>query len=88
MDALNQSFAYFRHACDDAPVGQFEHSKLIRFIIGDAFVAFSNELRANGIGADFCDHAHALEAAMYEYVKQSNPDLCELIAAEGFGSKA
>jgi Skp family chaperone for outer membrane proteins len=83
--ARNDAFANFRRCCDDAPAGTYQQAKDLRQAIGDAMTALQVELVALGYKVDNCDRAHDLEAAMYAYVKASNPDATVFPTAEGFG---
>ncbi len=75
----------FRACADEAPAGTYEAQKAIAALIGDTCDNFMSELRALGLRADNCDLIHHVEATLYEYVKQSNPDSPLWPTAEGFG---
>ena len=73
-------------ACADmAPAGTYEDAKALNEVIGDAVDNLMRELRALGLKADNCDRAFELEAAIYAYVKASNPGGTIFTTAEGFG---
>lgn len=80
-----RSFYNFRNCVSDAPEGTYDHAKQLAAILGDAMDGLMRELRAAGFHADNCDKAFRLEAAMYEYVKESNPDATVFPVSEGFG---
>jgi hypothetical protein len=76
----------FKRCAEDASEGTYEDAKSLNSTIGDAVDQLMRDLRALGLKADTCDHAYALEAAIYDYVKQSNPDASLFAVSEGFGS--
>lgn len=76
----------FKRCAEEAPEGTYDEAKSLNDAIGNAVDQLIRDIRALGLKADTCDRAFALEAAIYTYVKQSNPD-CSLFAmAEGFGA--
>lgn len=76
----------FRQCVEDAPEGTHLEAKELHGVIGEAMDQLMNGVRARGLQADNCDLAHVLETAMYDYIKQSNPDASVFPLAEGFGS--
>jgi len=86
MTTDHDAFVHFQTAAADAPEGTFEDVKALRQAIGEAVDGFMRTLRTeHGLDADSCDHAFALEVAIYRYVKVSNPDQSLFDVAEGFG---
>lgn len=83
---LQAALTNFKRCADEAPKGTYEQAKSLNNTIGDAVDQLMRDIRAHGLKADNCDRAFALEAAIYEYVKQSNPDASLFAVAEGFGS--
>ena len=83
---LKNALWNFKRCAEDAPQGTYEQAKQLNTIIGDALEHFMQQLREGGFVADCCDHAFALEAVMYEYVKQSNPKATVFFVSEGFGA--
>jgi hypothetical protein len=83
---LDDNFAHFRACCDDAPMGTYEKAKDVREAISDAMDALQAGLRTTGLTSGQSDIAHHCEAAMYEYVKQSNRDAYFFVTAEAFGA--
>lgn len=80
------SLTNFKRCAEDTPKGTYEDTKNLNNTIGDAVDQLMRDIRALGLKADGCDRAFALEAAIYTYVKQSNPDSSLFAVAEGFGS--
>lgn len=83
---LQAALTNFKRCTEEAPEGTYEEAKNLNNTIGDAIDQLMRDIRALGLKADNCDRAFALEAAIYEYVKQSNPDASLFVVAEGFGS--
>lgn len=86
---MNNNYYEFRHfkaCCDDAPTGTYDQAKELNVLLGDACDKLIQDLRAMGLKADNCDLIYHVEAALYNYVKQSNPDSTLFPVAEGFGS--
>lgn len=83
---LKNALWNFKRCAEDAPAGTYEQAKQLNAIIGDALEHFMHQLREAGFAADSCDHAFALEAAMYEYTKRSNPKATVFFVSEGFGA--
>lgn len=79
------SFSNFRNCVSDAPDGTYDAAKELAEIIGDSMDELMHALRAAGFKADNCDKAYRLEAAIYDYVKQSNPEATVFPVSEGFG---
>jgi len=52
-----------------------EAADVVRDAVDEAFNLVSGELRARGFAADSADGAEELVAAIYHYVKRSNPHL-------------
>jgi len=76
----------FKACADQAPAGCYEEAKTLNALIGQVTDNLMRELRAIGLKADACDLAFDLEAAMYHYARQSNPEATVFPTAEGFGS--
>jgi len=78
-------FNAFAEGVDLAPPGTHVLASNVRTAIGDAADDFMRAVRALGLQADSCDLIHAVEVAMYDYVKASNLESNALVLAEGFG---
>lgn len=86
LPAIKQALENFKRCAEDAPEGTYEDAKRLNEVIGDAMDGLMREIRAMGLKADACDRAFELEAMVYDYVRQSNPDSALFHTAEGFGS--
>lgn len=80
-----KSLLNFKDCAESAPEGCYDQAKQIHDLIGDACDELMRGLRAIGLKADACDAAFDLEAAIYAYVRKSNPDNPVFPVAEGFG---
>jgi len=80
------AFEDFCQCVDNAPVGTYLDAKELRTTIGDTADALMNDVRGLGLKANNCELIYAVEAAIYDYVKQSNPDSNLFALAEGFGA--
>lgn len=75
----------FRACIDEAPEGTYEDAKALGVVIGETCDKLIKHVRALGLKADGCDLIFAVEAAIYDYVKRSNPEAGLFPTAEGFG---
>lgn len=75
----------FRTCNEDAPEGTYEDAKALGSVIGESCDTLIKDIRSLGLKADSCDLIFAVEAAIYDYAKQSNPDNPMFPTAEGFG---
>lgn len=85
MDDIGNPFRYLRACADSAPEGTHEVAKEVRQVISNAMDELQRGLLLVGLKVNQCDAAHACEAAMYAYVKASNPNCPTFAVAEGFG---
>lgn len=83
---MENALSNFKACASDAPEGTYEEAKKLNEIIGSACDQLMRDIRAMGLRADNCDLVYGLEAAMYDYVKRSNPDNVMFPVSEGFGS--
>ena len=74
-----------KQCTDEAPEGTYMVAKAIEEKIGDTVHELIEWLRENGLKAGNCDSAYLLEAQIYEYIKNSNPESNDFACAEGFG---
>lgn len=87
LNAMNKAaFENFCQCVDNAPVGTYLDAKELRTTIGDTADTLMKDVRELGLQANNCDLIYAVEVAIYDYVKQSNPDSNLFALAEGFGS--
>jgi len=80
------AFENFCQCVDNAPKGAYSDAKALRQTIGDTADTLMKDVRALGLKANNMDLIYAVEVAIYDYVKQSNPDSNLFPLAEGFGS--
>lgn len=85
MDS-NTALENFKRCADDAPEGMHAQAKALDAVIGEACINLMKDVRALGLKANNCDLIYEVEAAMYDYVKRSNPDATLFPLAEGFGA--
>lgn len=82
---LNDRLANLERCAEMAPEGTYEQAKVVSGIIADAANALIHSLRAENLKAPGDDRLRNIEAAIYGYILDSNPNAYELISAEGFG---
>lgn len=82
---LKSDLSHFKRCAEEAPEGTYEDAKHLNEVIGGACDNLIREIRALGLKADNSDLIFAVEAAIYNYVKQSNPEAPLFPVAEGFG---
>lgn len=75
----------FKQCADDAPEGTYSEAKAVNTLIGDTTDDLIRGLHALGLKANNCDLIYAIESAIYQYVKLSNPESTVFPTAEGFG---
>lgn len=80
------NFDHYAACAESAPDGLYLQTKIVRALIGDAVDRLIRDARALGLRADNCDGAHALEVAIYEWLRAANPENYEFDTAEGFGA--
>lgn len=85
-DTLHTDLENFKRCAQEAPAGCYDEAKRLNEVIGDTVESLMRELRGMGLKANNCDLAFGLEAAIYGYVKQSNPAATVFPVAEGFGA--
>lgn len=86
MNPLHNALHDFKRCADQAPEGLYEDAKALNEVIGDTCDNLMGELRRLGLKADNCDLIFEVEAAIYNYVKGSNPERSSLVTAEAFGA--
>jgi hypothetical protein len=84
--ALNHAWTAFERCAEDAPEGAYEQAKAIAQVVGLCANHLIKELREIGLGANNGDGLREVEAVIYGYIKNSNPDAEVFPMAEGFGS--
>lgn len=76
----------FKGCADQAPEGCYEDAKKLNEVIGETCRGLMKEIRSLGLKADACDLICEVEAALYDYVRRSNPGHALFPTAEGFGA--
>ncbi|MBO9878478.1 hypothetical protein [Xanthomonas sp. D-99] len=84
--ALNAALESFERCADEAPRGTYEHAKQLATLIGETAQSLISGLREIGLDANNCDGIREVEAVIYGYIKDSNPDATVFPTAEGFGA--
>jgi hypothetical protein len=72
----------FQALAEISKPGAFDEAGALNELLQETTNSFMRELRALGLKADACDHAYRLEAALYAYVRASNPANVMLAQAE------
>lgn len=75
----------FKTCAEQSPKGTYEDCKALKNLIDDATDGLICDLHAIGFQANNCDLIYAIESAIYQYVKLSNPDSTVFPVSEGFG---
>ncbi len=84
IDALNDRYNYLERCAEKAPDGTYALSKATVETIGEIADDIMRRVRALGLRANNCDGIREVEAVIYGYVADANPD-SELRVGEGFG---
>jgi len=84
-EAVKNEFRHFMRCAEEAPAGTYEKPKAVREMIGEMADQLMANVRELGLEADNCDGIFAVEAAIYGYIKGSNPESTLFSVAEGFG---
>ena len=82
---LNNRLSNLEACAEHAPEGTYERAKAAAETIGAIATAILHEFRGQGFKAFGDDRLRDIEAALYGYLLECNPDESELITAEGFG---
>lgn len=82
---LNRRLTLIERCAEEAPEGTYEVAKRAAAAIADCANAVRYALRANGFKMLNDDRLRTVEAAIYGYLLESNPDETGLIMGEGFG---
>jgi hypothetical protein len=83
--AMNRRLENLERCAELAPDGMYVHARGVVAAIHEISTVALYTLRDSGLKAGNDDRLRNLEVALYDYVLQSNPELTELVAAEGFG---
>jgi hypothetical protein len=82
---LNQRLNNIERCAEEAPEGTYAVAKRAADAIADCANAVRYALRSHGFKMLNDDRLRTIEAAIYGYLLESNPDETGLIAGEGFG---
>lgn len=82
---LNERLSNLETCADRAPEDTYDRSKMAVEAVHEAADAILAAFRLNGFKALNDDRLRNIEAALYGYLLESNPEEVELIAGEGFG---
>jgi hypothetical protein len=84
---LSNRLSNLEACAERAPEGTYEPAKAAAETIGAIATAILHEFRDQGFKAFDDDRLRDIEAALYGYLLECNPDESELITAEGFGEE-
>lgn len=84
--ALNEAYDHFLRCAEDSPEGTYEEAKAITSLIGEVADKLLKDIKALGLKADNCDRIREVEAVIYGYLKDCNPEATVFAVSEGFGS--
>lgn len=82
---VNDRFSHLERCAQMAPEGTYQQAKDVSEMIGSLSNKLLRTLRAMGMKALNDDRLRNVEAAVYAYVLESNPDASGLLVGEGFG---
>lgn len=82
---LNGRLTRLERCAEAAPAGTYEHAKDAAAAVNEASQGIIAAFRAKGFKFLNDDRLRNLEAAIYGYLLESNPDDYALMTAEGFG---
>lgn len=85
MEKLTTRYSRLRRCAEVAPVGTYADVKDACEAIGDAADCIITTLRAHGFKLGRTDTLYGIEAAIYGYLLEGNPNAFGLITGEGFG---
>ena len=84
-EASSNALFDFRTCAEEAPAGTHTLAVCVNDVIEETAKRLTTELRGLGLGTDNCDRLWQVEAAIYDYIKRSNPDNQAFTSAEAFG---
>jgi len=82
---FNRRLEFIERCAEKAPEGTYQRAKDAAAAVADASHSIMDALRSRGFTALNDDRLRNLEAAIYGYLLEGNPDECGLITGEGFG---
>lgn len=84
--ALNRAWTALQRCASDAPAGTYEQASAIAGVVEGCANTLIRELRSIGMNVNVCDGIREVEAVIYGYIKNANPDAEVFPMAEGFGN--
>jgi len=85
LRGLNDRLTFIERCAEVAPARTYQRAKDAAGAINDASQGILDALRAHGFKALNDDRLRNLEAAIYGYLLEGNPDEYGLMTGEGFG---
>lgn len=82
---LNDKLSNLERCAEEAPEGMYSRAREAADAVNEASNALRKALTDRGFVALNDDRLRAVEAVIYGYMLQGNPDETELLVAEGFG---
>jgi len=82
---LNNEWSNFKQCADEAPDGTYEACKDIAAVVDGAAKELFDKTKLLGLKANTCDGIREVEAVIYGFIKDSNPDSPVFPTSEGFG---
>lgn len=82
---FNDRLTLIERCAEKAPEGTYQRAKDAANAINDASQGILDALRAHGFKVRNDDRLRNLEAAIYGYLLEANPDESGLMTGEGFG---
>lgn len=82
---LNDRLTRLERCAERAPEHTYDQAKAAAAAIGDASQGILDAFRRHGFKVHNNDRLRNLEAAIYGFMLEANPDACGLITGEGFG---
>ena len=81
----NQRLGYLQRCAEVAPAGTYAEARRGAEAVDQAIEAVREAFKSNGFKANGTDTCRALEAAIYWFLTESNPEAYGLMTGEGFG---
>ena len=85
LSKLNDRLTFLERCAQKAPEGTYQRAKEAAEAVSEASQGIMDALRARGFKALNDDRLRNLEAAIYGYLLEGNPNECGLVTGEGFG---
>lgn len=85
LAVMSSDYAAFEAGVDAAPEGSFSMSRNLKFEIGDATDDLIRMVRRLGLNVNNSDGAREIEALLFGWVRDANPDNPEFAMTQSFG---